>query len=52
MKKKLSKDRLTQEFGPINLIYPNIIYDLKRYRRNSELNLVRLLKKFVRNFAY
>ena len=52
MKKKLSKDRLTQKFGPINLIYANIIYDLKRYRMNSKLNLVRLSKKYVRNFAY
>ena len=52
MKKKLSKDRLTQEFGPINLIYPNIVYDLKRYRRNYKLNLVTLSKKYVRNFAY
>ena len=40
MKKKLSKDRLTQEFGPMDLIQPNIIYDLKGYRRSSNLNLV------------
>ena len=47
MKKKLSKNRLTQQFGPIDLIQPNIIYELKRYRRNSKLNLVRLLKKYI-----
>ena len=52
MKKKLNKDKLTQEFGPMNQIQPNIIYDLKEYRRNSKLNLVRLLKKYVRNSAY
>ena len=44
-KNKLSKDRLTQEFGPMDLIQSNIIYDLKRYRKNSKLNLVRLSKK-------
>ena len=52
MKKKLSKDGRTQEFRQINLIQPNIIYDLKGYSRNSKLNLVRLSKKYGRNFAY
>ena len=52
MKKKLTKDGRTQEFRQINLIQPNIIYDLKGYSRNSKLNLVRLSKKYGRNFAY
>ena len=48
MKKKLSKDRNTQKFGPMDLIQPNIIYyiKVKEYRRNSKLNLVRLSKKY------
>ena len=52
MKKDLRKDKLTKEFGPMNLILPNIIYNLKGYRRNSKLNLVRLSKKYGRNSAY
>ena len=50
--KELSKDGRTQEFRQINLIQPNIIYDLKGYSRNSKLNLVRLLKKCCKDFAY
>ena len=48
MKKKLSKDRNTQKFGPMDLIQPNIIYyiKVKEYRRNSKLNIVRLSKKY------
>ena len=52
MKNKLSKDRLTQEIGPMNIIQPNIIYDLKKYWRNSKLNLLRLFKKYGKNQAY
>ena len=51
-KKKLSRDRLIQEFEPIDLIQPNIIYDLKEYRRNSKLNLVRLLKKYSHEIVH
>ena len=51
-RKTLSKDRLTQEFGPINIIQPNIIYDLNGYKRNFKLNLVKLLKKYEMNSMY
>ena len=46
MKKVLRKDKLTQKFGLMNLIQPNLIYNLKGYRKNSKLNLVRLSKKY------
>ena len=52
MKNKLSKDTFIQKFGPMNIIQPNIIYDLKGYWRNSKLNLVRHSKKYERNSAY